>query len=982
MFSICLGLICLCSHAQVREDIVDGSVDKLQQMQQREAWLDSVIGTMSLDEQIAQFFMVAAYSNKGPEHEQYIDQLISQYHIGGLIFMQGGPYRQVELTNHYQSLAQIKLMIGMDAEWGLAMRLKDSTMAFPYQLTLGAIKDDNMIYLMGKEVARQCRRMGVHVNFAPVVDVNVNPANPVINFRSFGEDKLNVSLKGLAYMEGLQDGGVMACAKHFPGHGDTDSDSHLTLPVIRHSVARLKDIELYPFKILINNGVGSIMAAHLFIPALDDRPNRPTSLSRPVVTGLLKKEMGFQGLVFSDALNMKGVSQFYGPGAAALEAFIAGNDVLLFADDVPKGIELIKQGLADGQVDSLEFNQRLRKLLAAKYNAGLAHFEPISTDGLYDDLHHPKAQLLQQELYAQAVTVAADKDHYLPVKELDKPLAVISLGSADRTVFQEYVSRYARVTEFNLAKDAAPEVYNGTMNMLTDYETVFISLHDMSQYSSKGYGIDQQEINFINELSQKTRVVLVVFGNPYSLKYFPDLEHVVVAYQENEVSQHVAAEVIFGAREATGTLPVSASDKYKYGTGVQTPSLGRLQYTLPEAVGVDSKYFRVVDSLANLAIADKATPGCEILVALKGKVIYYKGYGYHTYDSIEPVQPDDIYDLASITKVGATTISLMHLYDEKKFMLNRRMSDYLPMLDSTDLKNIINRDVLAHKAGLKPWIPFYVPTMVDSVYKVCYKTSEDSMYCLPVMDNLFMRSDYKDTIFHEILATTLNKKKEYVYSDLGFILYKELIERVTGQQFARYTDSMFYAPLGMGSMGFNPLDRFPLKRIVPTEDDKVFRKGLVHGYVHDPAAAMLGGVSGHAGLFSDANDLAILMQMLLNEGTYAGKRYLERKTVELFTKRNDDDSRRGLGFDKPEPDPNKPGPTAEIASLKSFGHSGFTGTCVWADPDAQLIYVFLSNRVNPTADNHKLVTNNVRTDIHQAIYDAIINSARNQVVSK
>lgn len=962
------------SQLSAQNDLVQWSLGQLRHIQERETWVDSVYNELSTDQQIAQFFMVAAYSNKDATHEQLIEDLVTQHHIGGIIMMQGGPQHQVEMLNRYQSKSKIPLLISTDAEWGLQMRLKDSTMAFPYQLTLGAIKDDALITTMGAEIARQLKRTGVQVSFSPVVDVNNNPNNPVINFRSFGEDKMNVALKGLAYMEGLQKNGVMACAKHFPGHGDTDSDSHLTLPVIKHDIERLKDLELYPFRILINNGVQSVMAAHLFIPALDSTKNQATSLSRKVVTDMLKKDYKFKGLVFSDALNMKGVSQYYPAGEVAVNAFIAGNDILLFAEDVPKGIELMKKALADGRIDKVEFSQRLKKLLAAKFDLGLDHFDSLSIDNIYQDLHTPEAWLLNNELYAAAMTIAANKDNMLPVVELDKSFASVAIGDGKQTLFQSSIDKYAAIDNYSISKNSDAAAFNKLVDELSSYHTVFISLHDMSQYSSKKYGITPQTVEFINKLTTKTRVVLTVFGNPYSLKYFDNVDWVLEAYQENEHTQELAAEVLFGARGASGSLPVTASDKYTFGVGMETESLGRLRYSIPEAVGIDQVYFEKIDSIANAAIADKATPGCQILVAKNGHVIYQKSFGYHTYDSITPVTNTDLYDLASITKVAATTISLMKLYDERKIQINRKLSSYLPMLDTTEMKNVVIRDVLAHKAGLKSWIPFYMSTVPDSVYKVCYRTDGDSVYCLPVSPDMFMHKDYRDTIYSTIFNTPINPKPHYVYSDLGFMMFKEAIEEVTEEPFDEFTYKNFYHPLGMSHMVYNPLKRFPLKEIVPTEDDKVFRKTLVHGYVHDPAAAMLGGVAGHAGLFADANDLAILMQMLLNKGRYAGKEYIEDRTVQMFTKKNDDESRRGLGFDKPETDISVPGPTAIVASPRSFGHSGFTGTCVWVDPDQELIFVFLSNRVNPSADNRKLISNNIRTEIHQAIYDAILKS--------
>jgi beta-N-acetylhexosaminidase len=950
--------------------VVDSALS-VQPVPNKQVWIDSVYNSLNINERIGQFFMVAAYSNKDEAHVKEIERLIVDYKIGGLIFMQGGPAREIILTNRYQALAKTKLLIAIDGEWGVAMRLKDSTLTFPYQLTLGAIQDNKLIERMGNEVAKQCRRLGIHVNFAPDVDVNNNPKNPVINFRSFGEDIHNVADKGVAYMKGMQNEGVMACAKHFPGHGDTDSDSHLSLPVINHNRKRLDSLEMYPFKKLIENGVGSIMAAHLFIPALDNTPQMPTSLSRKVVTGILKQEMGFKGLVFSDALNMKGAAGAGDPSKVCLMAFLAGNDVLLFAEDIPKSIELIKTALKNGDISQAEFEQRCKLLLAAKYDAGLYNWRSIPLANLQKELNTPVAKQLIQDLYANALTLAANKGNLLPFKTLDKDsFASVSIGSTKQTKFQESLSLYNRFDHYQISKAADAAGYQALLAKLGKYTKVVVGFHDMSQYASKNFGIEPASMNFLKELSAKTQVVVVIFGNPYSLKYFEGQDWVLVAYEENSNTQHLAAEVLFGARPALGKLPVTVSTKYAYGIGMNTNPLGRLQYTLPEAVGIASVDLEKVDSLALQAIKDGATPGCQVLVVKNGKVIYNKAFGYHTYDTTRPVLTTDLYDLASITKVAATAIALMHQHDANKFFINRRLSEFIPALEGQDLGNAYARDVLTHYAGLKPYIPFYAQTLKDSMFAICYRVNADSVYCLKVTDKLFMRVDYKDSIINTIYTTKLTKDPTYVYSDLGFILMKDVIEDQVQDNYPHFLDTTFYAKLGLPTMGYMPTERFPLSRITPTENDKVYRKTLVHGFVHDQGAAMMGGVGGHAGLFSSANDLAILFQMLINRGEYAGVRYLSPTTISEFTKQWDTRSRRGLGFDKPEPS-GVGGPTSNMASKYTFGHTGFTGTGVWADPENDLIYVFLSNRVYPDAENRKLLTSGIRTNIHDAIYDAV-----------
>lgn len=954
-----------------------GGQPSTQPVPNRQAWIDSVYNSLNIDERIGQFFMVAAYSNKDETHYKEIERLITEYKIGGLIFMQGGPKRQIDLTNRYQALAKTKLLISIDGEWGVAMRLKDSTIAFPYQLTLGAIQNNDLIRKMGVEVAKQCRRLGIHVNFAPVVDVNNNPKNPVINYRSFGEDINNVANKGVAYMQGMQGEGVMACAKHFPGHGDTDTDSHYGLPVINHNRQRLDSLELHPFKVMIDKGVGSVMVAHLFVPALDSTPNLPTSLSRRVVTGILKEQMGFKGLVFSDALNMKGAANTAGPGEVSLMAFLAGNDVLLFADNVPKGIELIKNALKKGDIKEAEFEKRCKLLLAAKYDAGLFAWQPLSSKNISQELNTPVAKQLIQELYANALTLAANKNKLIPFKDLQQDtFASVSIGASSLTKFQQSLSLYNKIDHYQISKNADAAGYQALLDKLGKYSKVIVGFHDMSQQAAKNFGIVQGSLNFLKQLSAKTEVVVVVFGNPYSLKYFEGQDWLLVTYEDNATTQHLAAEVLFGARPAVGKLPVTVSPKYGYGIGLNTTSLGRLQYTLPEAVGIASNDLDGIDSIALKAIKNRATPGCQVLVVKDGKVIYNKAFGYHTYDTTQPVLTSDLYDIASITKVAATTVALMYQHDRNQFLINRRMREYLPGLEGLELGNVHLREVLSHHAGLKPYLPYYGKTLKENMFDVCYRVNADSVYCLKVTDALYMRRDFKDSLINAIYTSGLTKEAGYVYSDLGFILMKEIVERQTQDSYDHFLDTALYAKLGLPTMGFKPTERFPLSRIAPTEYDKEYRKGLVHGFVHDPGAAMMGGVAGHAGLFSSANDLAILFQMLLNRGEYAGVRYLNPTTVSEFTKQTDTRSRRGLGFDKPEPS-GVGGPTSNMASKLTFGHTGFTGTCVWADPENGLIYVFLSNRVYPDASNKLLVNSNVRTNIHDVIYEAVRKAALN-----
>jgi len=937
----------------------------------RQMWVDSVYNELSLDEKIGQLFMVAAYSNKGEAHFEKLRKQVKQNKIGGVIFFQGSPHKQARMTNRLQDMADVPLLISMDAEWGLDMRL-DSTIAFPRQLTLGAIQNNKWIYKMGKEIARQCERLGVHVNLAPVVDVNSNPNNPVINDRSFGEDKFNVALKGLAYMNGLQDQGIMACAKHFPGHGDTDSDSHETLPVINHSEQRLRRMELYPFRTLINGGLKSVMAAHLHIPALDSTAGRASSLSPAITHDLLRKDLGFEGLVFSDALNMKGVSKFYVPGELELLAFEAGNDILLFPENVPKAKARLKKAVQSGRIQKQELEERVKKILMAKAEVGLMNYEPVDLNNITEDLSSGYAELLRQKLYEGALTLVNNKNDKLPVKKVhDRSFASLYIGDGKKTAFQRMLQNYSSFNHFTIDEGAASSEYDKLLDNMAGYDMVMVGLGSMSKYASRNYGISKKERQFLHDLDEKTDVALTVFGSPYSLQYFDEFQWLQCAYEENKTTQELAAQLLFGGINATGELPVTASERVEYGDGIQTYKQTRLKYSMPEEVGIPREDLSKMDSIAKASIANEATPGCQMLLAIDGKVILHKSYGHHTYDHKRPVQNSDIYDLASITKMNAATLSLMRLYEQGLIRLDRQIKDFLPLYEDATVKNLKIDNILTHVSGLKSWIPFYKETIDKGEFDQYYCNEKMGCFSVKVRDSLYMRYDYPDTIWYNIQKAAVSDDPEYKYSDLGFYIFKNVIERLTGDSLQNYVQKQFFRPLGLTTMGYRPVKRFPLERIVPTEVDQIFRGGLIHGYVHDPGAAMLGGISGHAGLFGNANDQAIILQMLMNQGKYGGKRYVKPETINLFTSKYNDKSRRGLGFNKPEPDTSKITPTAESASLQTFGHTGFTGTYCWADPKHDMVFVYLSNRVHPTAHNRKLIENDVRTRIHEVAYEAV-----------
>jgi beta-N-acetylhexosaminidase len=946
-------------------------------LQADSAWVDSVFNTMTEDERIAQLIMYPAYSNKDEKEYSYLEKLIREYKIGGLIFMQGGPVRQANLTNRYQDASDIPLLIASDAEWGLAMRL-DSTISYPRQMMMGAITEEDIIYEFGKTIANECKRIGVHVNFAPVIDVNNNSANPVIGYRSFGEDKRNVSRKGFYYMKGMQDQHVLAVGKHFPGHGDTDTDSHLSLPIIKHSKERIDSLELYPFKQLIDQGLGGMMVAHLYIPSLDSTKNLATTLSPKVVDQLLKNKLNYKGLIFTDALNMGGVSKYFSPGEVDVKALLAGNDILLFPASIPKAIEMIRQAVDNGEISQEEIDQRCKKLLKVKYWAGLNNYKSVEISNIANDLNSEESELVRRKLIENAITVVKNDD-ILPFYDIDSlSIAVVAIGDQKGNEFQKQLDMYFEADQYSVAKQISSADKVSMIKKLSEYDVVIISFHKPSRRPKSKYGIKLESIKFAEELAQKTDVVIDVFANPYSLTFFNDLDvfkSVIVSYNDWTITQNISAQVLFGGIPAKGRLPVSVSEKYRAGDGVGLDKKIRLKYSIPEEVGVDSKKLEKIDSLANDAISAKATPGCQILVAKDGAVIFHKAYGYHTYDKKQKVQLKDIYDLASITKVAATTSAIMKLYDENKCDIDSSLSTYLPYLFETDKKDILIKDVMLHNARLKPWIPFYLRTVKnDSIFNITYRKAPDTLYSVQVSKDLFIRHDYRDTIFRRIAESKLRQKKEYKYSDIGYYWLYDLTEKITDMPFEEFLDKNIYQHLGAKTMCFNPLNKYNNTRIVPTERETYFRNDLVDGYVHDMGAAMLGGVCGHAGLFSNANDLAKLMQMFLQGGEYGGKRYFSNAVVDTFNQcYYCPDSRRGIGFDKPEMNYDKVGPTCQCVSAESFGHSGFTGTLAWADPKEQIVYIFLSNRTYPDMNNKKLLEMDVRTNIQEVIYNSIIN---------
>lgn len=945
-----------------------------------QAWVNAHYQKLSVEERIAQLIMVRAQISYGETHLEEVQSLIENYKIGGIILFAGEAEEQLRWVNRYQSASSdIPLLVAMDAENGVGFRLKEQAISYPQALTLGAVQNNSLLYEMGTQVGTQLRRLGVHINFAPVLDINNNAANPVINTRSYGEDRYNVTSKSMMYLKGMQDRGVMACAKHFPGHGDTNVDSHLDLPLIPHDRHRLDSLELYPYATLIRGGLlQAVMVAHLHVPVLDDRPNRPTSLSRNSIRNLLVDSLGFQGLVMTDAMEMKGVSKHFERGVADAEALVAGNDVLLIPGDVAKAIEAVKQYISEGKLAPSELEAKVKKVLAAKYRLGLHGQQPLEEEGLLEDLRPARALALQEKLYAEALTLVRNAGQLLPLSEAaDYTPASVVIGGAENNLFQTRLEHYRSMDHFRMPGEMTASEQQVLLEKLGDKDVVIVGLHGLNKMPQNNFGIAPSSLQFLRSLNRQTRVVLVIFGYPYSLSNFDDFENVVMAYEDNAMTQDLSAQAIFGAIPFRGRLPVTASAKSHFNAGLMTRSLPKLGFSLPENVGINADSLKNIDRIAMEAIEAQATPGCVVLVAKDGKIVYEKAFGYQTYARQRPIHNGSIYDLASVTKVAASTLAVMKLYQDGQVDLDASLCNYIPELDTTNKADLTLRELMAHRAGLKPWIPFYTETVQRSrrgIYRLpdIYSQQPHDDFTVPVSASLFINSDYLGKIWEQIFNSDLRTPGKYVYSDLGFYLIKPLVEHVTGQNFEDYLQENFYEQLGLRHTRFNPWRHFPVKEVVPTEKDSYFRGETVQGFVHDMGAAMLGGVSGHAGLFSSAGDLAVIMQMLLNGGIYGNKRYLNADIVRAFTSRVPNESRRGIGFDLFELNSDRSPNMGSLASPSTFGHLGFTGTAVWADPEYNLIFIFLSNRTYPSMNNNKLIKMDIRPRMQDAIYRALM----------
>ncbi|WP_341834126.1 glycoside hydrolase family 3 N-terminal domain-containing protein [Chitinophaga pollutisoli] len=952
-----------------------------------ERWADSVFNSLSHEERIAQLIMIRVHSNLGADHVAAVLNDIRNVKVGGIVTFQGGPGRQANLVNRLQATSKTPLLVAVDGEWGLGMRFVDSVIAFPRNLMLGAVQDSALIYEVGKAIGEQCRRMGIQYNFAPVLDVNNNPENPVINDRSFGEDKYQVARLGVAMIKGMQDAGILACAKHFPGHGDTDVDSHHDLPVIRKSLASLDSLELYPFRRAIEAGVASVMIAHLNVPAIDNKANTPTSISYKTVTDMLKKDMGFDGIVVTDALEMQGIRKYYSNGQESLQSLLAGNDLMELPSTAKGSVQAIAAAIRKGQISREEVYMRVKKILRAKYETGLANVQAIDPVNIAKDLN-AEVLPLRRRISEAAITVLRNDNHLLPMSPVAgrQKIAVVAVGvdGGNNTFLNAVRAHRPDVAGYVFSPRQTEAQIAGMVKVLKrDYDAVIVALQDYSRRPANNYGITRAERAVIKQIQEEMPAVTVAFGNPYAIRYFCEAPTIIAAYEDDSITHRAAADVIFGKLPPKGKLPVTVCENFPFGTGLsslvpETPAVSVLQTVEPESVGMSSIVLQRLDSLAYDMIAQGAAPGCQILALKNGKLVYHKNFGFYDYSQREKVTDSSVYDLASVTKICATTLSVMKLYDEGKLQLDATLGTYLPWVRGTDKARLTIRDILLHQAGLVSYIPFYKETLMPNGWPdtLLFAAHQDSMHTVRVAENLYMQERYIDTMFRRILdSKVLPAGRQYIYSDNDFIFLGKIVEALTGQTLDHYVRETFYEPLGLETTGFEPRSRLALTRLVPTEFESNFRVQWIRGDVHDPGAAMFGGVAGHAGLFSSAGDLGKLVQMLMNGGAYNGVQYIRPATIQMFTGYHSGISRRGLGWDKPEKDNAKrkdPYP-CKSCSPQTYGHTGFTGTCVWIDPQSSLAFVFLSNRVCPNGgSNYKLSSLKVRENMMETLYQAML----------
>lgn len=957
-------------------------------------WADSVYNSLSVRQRLAQLVVPKLVPNDVAAVGR-----IAREGFGGLLFTAGTLEQYVASTNSAQSNAKVPVLMTFDGEWGLNMRIRELD-AFPHNMALGAVQQPKLIYRYGQEMARQCRLLGIQCNFAPDADVNSNPSNPVIGYRSFGEDPERVAVATVAYTLGLEDAGVQATPKHFPGHGDTSTDSHKTVSRVPHSRETLADTDLIPFLRSIEAGASSIMVGHLVVPALDPS-EAPASLSKNIIRGVLRDSLGFEGLIYTDALGMKGAVDPQGRNPA-VAAMIAGADVLLCPTNPIGALDALVAAKTSGAITDAMLEDQCKRVLRYKYYLGLSVHPMVSTDiaALRSQLFDAGTEALIDELAAAAITVPVNDDCVLPLGQLANnriALAIIRENAqacqAAVDQFVETVRHYADVEVFYA--DGAP-LSPAKLQKLKSADSVIAAV--FTDKASDRNAFAAIASNYSGKL------VGAFMINPYkTLKFKPALQKcsaLVMAYDHIPASARAAAQAVFGGIDVSGKLPVRMPGIAPLGAGFNIEKT-RLGFATPVAEGFRPWLTDSIDAFARKCLAEGAFPGCQILVARNGNIVFNRSYGKTGLRDGRPVDARTVYDLASVSKAAGTLPGIMKAYDMGLLSLDDSLATLIPEISDPGKRTITVRQLLYHESGMPPALNMY-NVMIDtcSYTGKLFSRRRDASHGIRVARNTYghnsarMRSDIistsrsdsfpteiargifagkaaYDTVMRRIYDIPLRKNRNYTYSCLNFCLLMDIEQRLTGRPHQQFVRDEIFGPIGAYRTGYRPLERIPRSEIAPTENDTFLRRQVVHGYVHDETANFSGGVQGNAGLFGTAGDIAKICQMLLNGGTYGDVRVLSANTADLFTTAKSPTCRRGLGFDKPDMANPDYSPTCEEAGASVFGHLGFTGTCFWVDPEKELIFVFLTNRVYPTRETPVFNGLNIRPTLFSTVYKAL-----------
>lgn len=925
-------------------------------------WVDSVLSVLSLEQKIGQLFFISVSPYDDESKRERDLEWIKNYGVGGVVVSGGGPEGVRKWLNRLQQESGIPLLAGINAEEGLATTL-DSTLLFPPMLALGSITNDSALYFLGHELARQLRMLGIHFNLAPTTASADLFQTADLYYHAWGDNPERFASLATMYAQGMRQSGVLPVVKHFPRDEAGVTNAKITGIISTKTGSQIRSL----FSQLGTSCSGAIIA-YTHNPDFTTASSKAKKSKEPYplifTADWLKKNTAFSGATFAYLPDLREVLKKDRAGDAEWYALITGNDILMEPEWLPVSLRRLRKHISKSPQHIKRINESVRRILEMKFDAGLANYRP-ALPAQPETLNSPAAKILKRKLTEQALVLLTN-NNTLPVIHLDQQnIAVLNIGEREHTLFAERVAAYTRSSSLTLQ---LPGDTTGLSEKLSKHNVIIAAL----------YPYAEPVLHLLPALLErhigKQQIIVINFSSPEKLPLPGQTDALIQAWNDTPEAQQAAAALIFGGLPCTGRLPVRAGG-YPQGAGLNSTSLNVLQFAEPEEAEMSRDVLARIDRIAREAIDEKATPGCQIVVVRKGKVVYHRSFGWLTYENRQPVNNRTLYDLASITKVAATLQAVMFLYEKGMIDLNKKVSAYLPDMRKSNKKDIILKDVLTHQAGLVPFEPWYPLTMKDTMLLPhYYSRTKSPLYPLQVAPKLFASSLIRDSVWKWTLQSRMLSKPDrtpypFRYSDLSFIILHRLAEKLLNQPLEDFLKQNLYEPLGASSLGFNPLTWADPDNIAPTEHDKIFRKQWIAGTVHDERAAMLGGVSGHAGLFGNALDLAKLGQMLLQKGSYGGIRYFNPETIERFSARQFETSRRGLGWDKPLLS-DFTSPTSYYASPKTFGHTGFTGTCIWIDPEFDLVYIFLSNRTYPDRSN-KLITLNIRSRIQDVIYQSI-----------